>query len=131
MTAFPNRNTSRRSSLDDLRGPECLVCGAPLEGKRGDAIYCSVTCTNKHFWQLEKAALIEARKLRPPCPECGKPVPLSKKGGAIYCSEPCRDRYGNRMLKRRKADVLNARRRQRRAEAKLAAASRIMCEAAE
>ena len=60
--------------LEDLAGPACEHCGAPIpEGKRIDAAFCSRRCATKSHHAAESLALAEARSGRT-CPECGGPV---------------------------------------------------------
>lgn len=78
--------------LDDLKGPECVRCGASLEGKRSDAVYCSYECYMVDYHQLVKDARLEAKANRPPCKQCGKPIPVVKDKRAIYCSISCQQK---------------------------------------
>lgn len=70
--------------LDDLAGDACLVCGASLEGKRIDSIYCSRRCKTKDRHRLDREARIEANAGRT-CDECGAPLPPERRADARYC----------------------------------------------
>jgi len=76
-------------NLDDLRGPECLWCGASLEGKRADAIYCSNKCAMDDYHRLEKEARLEAKQGRI-CVVCNGAISPHKRGNVTrYCSIEC------------------------------------------
>jgi predicted nucleic acid-binding Zn ribbon protein len=90
-------------ALDDLRGPECVVCGASIEGKRSDARYCSAKCYNLEAGQMESEALLAAKANRPPCRICGGAIPISAPINRIYCSLACNKEATNRRIRERLA----------------------------
>src|SRR3546814_20103131 len=47
-----------------------------------------------HYHQMEKDARLEAKKHRPPCKSCGKPVPVEMDSRAAYCSHACQNKGG-------------------------------------
>src|SRR3546814_6659361 len=47
-----------------------------------------------HYHQREKDARLEAKKHRPPCKRCGKPVPVEMDSRAVYCSHACQNKGG-------------------------------------
>src|SRR3546814_15101343 len=57
-------------------------------------IYCSRQCSMAHYHQMEKDARLEAKKHRPPCKRCGKPVPVEMDSRAVYCSHACQNKGG-------------------------------------
>lgn len=78
-------------SLDDLRGPECEMCGNPIpEGKRSDALHCSRKCTTAHVNHLIKLATLEKKAKRSPCLVCGAAITAATNGNRRYCSVRCR-----------------------------------------
>ncbi len=103
--------------LDDLPGDGCLVCGASLEHKRIDAVYCSRRCFGAHVRQLDRQARLEARTGRK-CGMCAGPIPVERNASAKFCSRMCNAKAAwqadnarrkaerlERELKRRKAQI--------------------------
>ena len=87
--------------LEDLAGPACEHCGAPIpEGKRIDAAFCSRRCATKSHHAAESLALAEARAGRT-CPECGGPV-VAKTSRKRFCSASC---LNAAYWRRRRAEV--------------------------
>lgn len=74
--------------LDDLKGPECARCGASLEGKRSDAVFCSHACYMADYGEIQKAAIRESKQGRK-CAHCDGEISVEKNSKAIYCSEHC------------------------------------------
>lgn len=80
---------SWRSGTQTTARRLCLGCQKPLQKptkpKRGNPrLYCSDACRNRTYRK-------PVRPTKPPCPECGKPVPPGTKGQTrTYCSDPCR-----------------------------------------
>jgi hypothetical protein len=74
--------------LDDLKGPECARCGASLEGKRSDAVFCSYDCFMADYADIQKAAIREAKRGRK-CGHCDGEISVEKNAKAIYCSTYC------------------------------------------
>lgn len=89
--------------LDDLRGPECVVCGASIEGKRSDARYCSARCYNRELSKMQSDALLASKANRPPCRICGNPIPAHEPANRIYCSLRCMKEATNRRIRVRLA----------------------------
>ena len=87
--------------LDDLPGDGCLMCGASLEHKRVDAIYCGPNCYMKHVRALERESRWEARADRV-CQECGGPIPKERQAGAKWCSSQCHRRAADRRHRAKK-----------------------------
>jgi len=83
------------TTIDDLEGDSCPICGTSLEGKRIDAVYCSARCRRKSLTILEQEARWEGRPDRQ-CVECGKPVPPQRRADAKYCGKRCMDRARHR-----------------------------------
>src|SRR3546814_17666182 len=78
--------------LDDLADDACPWCGAEIarDTKRSMLrIYCSRQCSMAHYHQMEKDARLEAKKHRPPCKRCGKPVPVEMASRAVSFSHVC------------------------------------------
>lgn len=68
----------------------CVRCGANLpDGVRISREYCSRRCYMEGYRELETQAVMEARAKRPPCANCGKPIPMTRDMRAIYCSPEC------------------------------------------
>ncbi|MCO6385909.1 hypothetical protein [Aliihoeflea sp. 40Bstr573] len=78
-------------TLDDLKGPECPRCGASLEGKRADAVFCSYECFMADYADIQKAAIREAKRGRK-CAHCTGEISVEKNSKAIYCSNLCQQR---------------------------------------
>lgn len=78
-------------TLDDLKGPECKVCGASLEGKRADAVFCSYKCFMADYELIRRAATREAKQGRT-CGFCKAPMSVEMTAKAIYCSESCQQK---------------------------------------
>ena len=73
----------------------CLHCHTSLEGKRPNAKYCSKSCKSKASASRcygrqrgEDIPLIEYRKPRADCIECGQELPTTQH--LLYCSNECR-----------------------------------------
>ncbi len=88
-------------TLDGLRGPECVVCGASIENRRSDARYCSTRCYNLEARQMERDALLAVKANRPPCRICGTPIPPDEPANRIYCSRACNKEASNRAIRTR------------------------------
>lgn len=68
----------------------CVRCGAKLpDGVRISREYCSRRCYMESYRALERQAVMEARANRPPCANCGGPIPMMRDMRAIYCSQDC------------------------------------------
>jgi hypothetical protein len=67
----------------------CVVCGASLEGRRPQAIYCSDGCRSASRDRARAGRRFSPA--RPPCPVCGASM-VGRRYGAIYCSASCRFR---------------------------------------
>lgn len=65
----------------------CEHCGASLAGMYADARFCSTKCRDAFRNGISAA---ERRANRPPCVNCGKPVPPHAQR---YCSQGCRVAY--------------------------------------
>lgn len=92
--------------LDDLPGDSCLVCGACIEHKRIDAIYCSRKCIQLDRTKLEQEARW-AQHVGRKCAQCAGQIPVAKQSNAKFCSRKCGHRAANiRYLARLKAERL-------------------------
>lgn len=78
--------------LDELRGPECPVCGADMEHKRSTAIYCSARCRSAATHRLVAEARAEARQGKT-CATCGVGF-VAGRIDQLYCSKSCMDKAG-------------------------------------
>ena len=68
----------------------CEWCGKELaEDRPAWTLYCDTKCRNAAGYELERVARIEAKAKRPPCPECGAPIPAETDGHQIFCSKRC------------------------------------------
>jgi ribosomal protein L37AE/L43A len=65
----------------------CAVCGASLEGRRPQAIYCCDGCRSAGRDDERAARRLDPD--RPPCPVCGESM-VGRRDGAVYCSPSCR-----------------------------------------
>jgi predicted nucleic acid-binding Zn ribbon protein len=64
----------------------CPVCGASLEGRSRDAVYCSARCRG---WQSRYRRAERARAGPRECAVCGVPLD-GHRAEAVYCSGKCR-----------------------------------------
>lgn len=75
--------------LEDLAGPVCTVCGAPMaDNGRRSLYYCSVRCQQRHWYATGLGADRAASRKGLTCPECGTAFDagtLSQK----YCGYAC------------------------------------------
>lgn len=90
----------------------CGWCHLPLVGKRGDAMFCDAFCGQK-FNNKRRAEEARAEKVasRPPCPNCGKPLPVEKRTNSTYCSADCKREFRRAQmygLTREEFDLLHA-----------------------
>ncbi len=74
----------------DLRN-YCKGCGAVLpDGPRAEVReWCGKECYMRAYHDLDKQARLDAKRDRPPCQVCGKPIPPEKISTARYCSLTC------------------------------------------
>lgn len=92
----------------------CQQCGAdlPLDAPSNQQ-YCSPECRFKAYekYQIQnredryarrRQARLDAKMNRPPCEECGKPIPLTMNAAARFCCEIC----GNKNYTRRRGEKL-------------------------
>lgn len=91
------------TDLDDLRGPECRVCGASIEHRRSDASYCSDQCYRLEYHQFEKDARLASKANRPPCRTCGTTIPVEAQARRIFCSQACGKVASNQRTRERLA----------------------------
>jgi hypothetical protein len=91
---------------------ECLWCGKPIGAKRVDAQYCDALCGQKYV-NKQRAIAARAEKVatRPPCPNCGKTLPVEKRTNSTYCDQECKRQFRNAQrygLTREEFDQLRA-----------------------
>ena len=71
----------------------CPQCGGEIDRTRPYAvkrIYCSLKCKEAFMQKLLKDGRLEDKANRPPCPQCGTPIPQADTGQRIYCSDACK-----------------------------------------
>lgn len=85
MTAHP---------LFDDRCGECGKALDPAAPYAEQRKFCNATCYNAHYHRMEREALLESKRDRPPCRRCGGPVAPEKNVRAVYCSVQCQRRAG-------------------------------------
>jgi hypothetical protein len=85
-------NARKRDAAAERRvGRVCRLCGGPVpESRGGKAQFCS----SEHSLRFFNAKKVTARRApiiaaRPPCPQCGDPLPAERRTDAIYCSRTC------------------------------------------
>lgn len=79
---------------------DCPVCGGKVpEGKRRDAVYCSVRCRSTATTRLAAGRPVGSPEGRR-CGECGGPIPKGRRVGAKYCGRSCAVRVVNRRRRR-------------------------------
>jgi hypothetical protein len=68
----------------------CGWCGAEMIGRRANVLYCSPTCQQAEYKAMERAESLKAKADRPPCQNCGAPIPATARAHAIYCNRACK-----------------------------------------
>lgn len=72
----------------------CKWCGAVLPKDRYAPVrrFCSSECYWKDFNAMVSKDLIESKRNRDPCIQCGEPIPPERFVNTEYCSKKCRRR---------------------------------------
>jgi len=73
----------------------CGWCGAEMIGKRSDVIYCSPACKDAEYKAFVKAEIIKSKIGRPPCRQCGAPIPPEAEVRKVFCNSACKDQHRN------------------------------------
>ena len=121
------RNTG---NFADQWNDTCRVCGIdlPIDAPSHQK-YCSVECRRTAQEEADlkrrpaynarrRQARLDAKRDRPPCPECGAPIPPEASTLRKYCSTACEARFNNRAKAARERAVRLALREAKRAARK-------------
>lgn len=77
----------------------CAHCGGGMEGKKANAVACSVSCNQRILAARRKAEKWDGVDPERPCENCGKSL-VGKRPHARYCDRSCKSSASGRRARR-------------------------------